>query len=167
MNKIEQLLLNNTDTLECIRTDQSLILDKIKDLQELLNKFDKKINKNQNVSFTNKSPLRYPGGKTRACKILEEILLKYFDVEKYGVLYSPFFGGGSFEFHLQNKFKFDIVCNDKFKPLYNFWSSCKNNKIKLCERLYLKKDVTKGEFSSIRASIMNEENSLIQAYFYY
>ncbi len=27
----------------------------------------------------NKSPLRYPGGKTRACKILDELFLENFD----------------------------------------------------------------------------------------
>ena len=45
-----------------------------------------------------KSPLRYPGGKTRACSILDEIINeKGFDKS---VVISPFFGGGSFEFFL-------------------------------------------------------------------
>jgi DNA adenine methylase len=167
MDEIKQLLSSNTNILECIRTDQSLILDKLRELQELLDKSHEQINEYQNVSITNKSPLRYPGGKTRACKILESVILEYFDVNKYNVLYSPFFGGGSFEFYLQNKFHFDIICNDKFKPLYTFWCVCKNNKKELCEKLYLKKNVTKEEFSTIRTNILNEENSLTQAYYYF
>ena len=54
--------------------------------------------------MNNKSPLRYPGGKTRACKIIEAALKKYTEIEQYRVLISPFFGGGSFEFYMQNKY---------------------------------------------------------------
>ena len=51
--------------------------------------------------MNNKSPLRYPGGKTRACKTLDAILGENFDLAQFDILVSPFFGGGSFEFHLQ------------------------------------------------------------------
>ena len=67
-----------------------------------------------------KSPLRYPGGKTRACKILDTMLKEHFDVSQFDNLVSPFFGGGSFEIHLQNQYDFNIIANDKFTPLYNF-----------------------------------------------
>ena len=118
----------DTDTKECVENIQKNIFNKLKDLQELLSKFDNQIDNYKYISGTNKSPLRYPGGKSRACKILESILLKHFDIKKYNKLYSPFFGGGSFEFYLQNKFNFEIICNDKFKPLYNFWNVCKYDK---------------------------------------
>jgi hypothetical protein len=52
----------------------------------------------------NISPLRYPGGKTRACKIINNILLQYFDINNFDTIISPFFGGGSFEFYLQNNY---------------------------------------------------------------
>jgi len=42
----------------------------------------------------NKSPLRYPGGKTRACKILDELFLENFDKNKIKTIISSFFGGG-------------------------------------------------------------------------
>lgn len=84
----------------------------------------------------NKSPLRYPGGKTRACKVLDEILNRYFSMTDFENLISPFFGGGSFEFYIQNKYNLNIIANDKFKPLYNFWSACKYNNPELCDRLY-------------------------------
>lgn len=148
------------------------IINKLKDLQELLNKFNEKFDDGcyvlkKNKQIVNKSPLRYPGGKTRACKILEEVLLKYFDVENINTIYSPFFGGGSFEFHLQKKFNFNIICNDKFKQLYNFWNICKSDKNLLCEKLYLIKSISKKEFHIIRTNIINEENSLLQAYYYF
>ena len=83
----------------------------------------------------NTSPLRYPGGKTRACKKLDEILNQYFKKEinnksnkSFDTIVSPFFGGGSFEFYLQNKYNLNIISNDKFAPLYNFWNICKNEK---------------------------------------
>jgi DNA adenine methylase len=50
------------------------------------------------VTINNKSPLRYPGGKTRACKKLDEILQQHFTLTEFNTLVSPFFGGGSFEF---------------------------------------------------------------------
>ena len=46
--------------------------------------------------MNNVSPLRFPGGKTRACKIIDEIIKKYFDINDFDTLLSPFFGGGSF-----------------------------------------------------------------------
>ena len=58
------------------------------------------------IIFNNISPLRYPGGKTRACKKLDEILNTNFNIENIKTIVSPFFGGGSFEFFLQNKYLF-------------------------------------------------------------
>ena len=48
--------------------------------------------------MTVKSLLRYPGGKTRAIKYLDP-----FVPNGTKELCSPFFGGGSFEFHLISK----------------------------------------------------------------
>ena len=114
----------------------------------------------------NKSPLRYPGGKTRACKKLDEILQQHFTLTEYTTLLSPFFGGGSFEFFLQNKYKLNIIGNDKFKPLYTFWNTCKTNKPNLIKKLYDCKDVTKTDFANYRDLILQESNDLTQAYYY-
>lgn len=101
----------------------------------------------------NVSPLRYPGGKTRACKILHEIFNKNFDTTEIDTVISPFFGGGSFEFYLQNKYKYKIVANDLFEPLYNFWTSCKNERELLCNSLYSVQGVTKEFFNECKASV--------------
>ena len=48
------------------------------------------------IQINNISPLRYPGGKTRACKILDQVFSDHFNINNFDYLLSPFFGGGSF-----------------------------------------------------------------------
>lgn len=122
-----------------------------------------------NKNMNNQSPLRYPGGKTRACKILDAILREHFDVQEFDTIVSPFFGGGSFEFYLQNKYNYSILANDKFTPLYHFWKTCKYNNAELCEELYKKLDQisSKEEFKIIRNKIMVEENDILQSIMYF
>jgi DNA adenine methylase len=117
--------------------------------------------------MNNKSPLRYPGGKTRACKKLDEILNKYYDMTNYNYIISPFFGGGSFEFYIQNKYNLDIIANDKFTPLFNFWNICKNDKTILCDELYKNIDVSKDDFIELRKNIIDESDNLKQAIYYF
>jgi len=73
------------------------------------------------------SPLSYAGGKTRACSQLEEILHN-FDCSKIKRVVSPFFGGGSFEFYLNNLYGWPVVANDLCEPLANFWSVLKEDR---------------------------------------
>jgi len=120
------------------------------------------------MEIKNKSPLRYPGGKTRACKPLDVILNDQFNITSFKSIVSPFFGGGSFEFYVQNKYKLQIIGNDKFGPLYNFWNICQSNKDELCKGLYSKIDkVEKAEFTDLRQRIMQEGNKLAQATMYF
>ena len=66
-----------------------------------------------------KTPLRYPGGKSRACKKMEPF---FPDLRYYDVYYEPFLGGGSVALHITKKYpKLKIVVNDLYEPLYNFW----------------------------------------------
>jgi len=113
----------------------------------------------------NKSCLRYPGGKTRACAALTTIFnnfvlpkLKISPISPSNedvIILSPFFGGGSFEFHLQNEYGFEIVACDKFKPLYTFWNTCKLDNVCLCEKLResISSGITKEQFSALRIEI--------------
>ena len=68
------------------------------------------------------SPLRYPGGKSKACKILEKYL-----PEEFETVVSPFFGGGSFENYLSLKGK-KVIGYDFCEPVANFWDQYINNK---------------------------------------
>ena len=120
------------------------------------------------INTLNISPLRYPGGKTRACKIIDNIILKYFNLELYDTLISPFFGGGSFEFYFQNKYKYKLIVNDKFCPLYNFWKQIKTNKELLYSKLNNIKSVSKSDFSKYRKTILQlNDNMLEQAIQYF
>jgi DNA adenine methylase len=116
----------------------------------------------------NTSPLRYPGGKTRACKVLDIILRKHFDISKFDNILSPFFGGGSFEFYIQNNYGLKIIANDKFVPLYSFWKTCKLDNKNLCKELVKKLNlVDKKEFTNLREKIMEEKNDLNKSIMYF
>ena len=39
-----------------------------------------------NDKTNNISPLRYPGGKTRACKIIDDIIMRHFDISLFNTL---------------------------------------------------------------------------------
>tara|TARA_Y100000589_G_scaffold320490_1_gene350479 strand:+ start:176 stop:970 length:795 start_codon:yes stop_codon:yes gene_type:complete len=118
-------------------------------------------------NLNNKSPLRYPGGKTRACKLLDSVLSQHFDMNNYKLILSPFFGGGSFEFYLQNKYKLPILANDKFIPLYNFWNQVKLNKEKIISDLNGQLGVSKEKFIEYRNDILTLDNHLKQAVYYF
>jgi DNA adenine methylase len=114
------------------------------------------------MNLHNVSPLRYPGGKTRACKIIDEIIQANFDIANIDTLISPFFGGGSFEFYFQNKYNAKLLVNDKFTPLYNFWNQVKINKQLLCEELRKITSVTKEQFTNYRNTIMGLSDNVLQ-----
>ena len=68
---------------------------------------------------SHKTPLRYPGGKSRACTKMDQYLLKVSDCREYR---EPFLGGGSVAIYITKKYpKLDIWVNDLYEPLYNFW----------------------------------------------
>jgi DNA adenine methylase len=112
--------------------------------------------------MNNISPLRYPGGKTRACKVIDNIILEYFNLDEFDNLISPFFGGGSFEFYFQNKYNYKLIVNDKFTPLYNFWRQIKINKSDLCEELRKIDKITKEDFINYRKTILELNNNILE-----
>ena len=107
--------------------------------------------------MNNQSVLRYPGGKTRAIKILDKIINENFNINKFDNFVSPFFGGGSFEFNFQNKYNLKIIANDKFYPLYNFWIQIKENKDDLYNELIKIESVTKEQFNNYRINLLNND----------
>ena len=122
------------------------------------------------IKIVNVSPLRYPGGKTRACKKLDNIVAENFDLKKFKNIVSPFFGGGSFEFFIQNNYKLNIIANDKFTPLYNFWNICHDNKKKnkLCVKLKKRlNQVDKKKFTKYRKHILDEKREIRKAVLYF
>jgi len=102
-----------------------------------------------------KSPLRYPGGKTRAVKILKNYVNTHFPGRK--VILSPFFGGGSFEIAMSED-GYTVLANDLFGPLYTFWTVLKSNAQTLIQRVRDEMPVTKEKFMKFRTNIMNIES---------
>ena len=66
-----------------------------------------------------KTPLRWPGGKSRACVKMDQ----YFpDLRNYDEFREPFLGGGSVAIHITKKYpNIKIWVNDLYEPLVNFW----------------------------------------------
>lgn len=105
-----------------------------------------------------KSPLRYPGGKTRAINKIELLIPE--KVEEYR---EPFIGGGSFFVHLKQirpELKFWI--NDINPELYSFWKQVKADSERLArEALKIRRKTLNGrrlfeEMTSTDASKLTE-----------
>ena len=129
------------------------------------------------ISSNIKSPLRYPGGKSRAVGFLSQFIPK--DFSEYREI---FFGGGSFGIFLrqfiknadsnlftQNLLKNDIkfIANDLNYDLFCFWQSLKNNPNELVEGIYkLKNEFSKGrdlyEFLLQRRNIIESKRGILQ-----
>ena len=143
----------------------------MKTKHELIKLISDNSNNKQLIShedLTNSSPLRYPGGKTRACKIIEKIITEHFNIHEFDTLLSPFFGGGSFEFYFQNNYNMKLIVNDKFTPLYHFWKQIQTDKQSLVNQLRNITTVSKEQFNNYRSTIMSLNNDmLLQAVQYF
>jgi len=82
-----------------------------------------------------KSPLRYPGGKSKAIKTIIPLIPEFDEFRE------PFLGGGSVFLYLKQKFpnkKFWI--NDIYENLYLFWKEAQQNPTELIEQIQYWKD---------------------------
>ena len=76
------------------------------------------------------TPLRYPGGKSRAIKFLSQHLPK---IESYR---EPFLGGGSMALYVTQTYpNADVWVNDLYYPLYAFWRTLRDHGQQLCDDL--------------------------------
>ena len=72
-----------------------------------------------------KTPLRYPGGKSRATVKLAQF---FPDMNKYKEFREPFLGGGSVALYVTKMFPhLEIWVNDSYEPLHNFWCELQHN----------------------------------------
>ena len=80
-----------------------------------------------------KTPLRYPGGKSRACKKMDP----YFpDLRNYVEFREPFLGGGSVALHISKQYPhLKITVNDLYEPLVNFWQNLQMFGVELKDQL--------------------------------
>ena len=80
-----------------------------------------------------KTPLRYPGGKSRAIKKMVQFLP---DMSKYKEYREPFLGGGSVALHMTQTYPhLEIWVNDLYEPLVNFWQQLQDEPDEITTRL--------------------------------
>ena len=79
------------------------------------------------------TPLRYPGGKSRACSKMDQFLP---DLNRYTEFREPFLGGGSVALHITKKYPhLKIWVNDLYEPLINFWTELQHDGSELKKEL--------------------------------
>ena len=82
---------------------------------------------------SHKTPLRYPGGKSRACIKMDPYIPELRDYNEYR---EPFLGGGSVAIHITKKYPhLKVWVNDLYEPLCNFWRVLQNDGNTLYETL--------------------------------
>ena len=104
-----------------------------------------------------KTPLRYPGGKSRAVTKMDQ----YFpDLRDYVEFREPFLGGGSVAIHISKKYPhLKITVNDLYEPLVNFWSNLQMFGVELKDQL-LDYKLTHNDPDSTR-ELFNNSKSII------
>lgn len=112
----------------------------------------------------NKSPLRYPGGKTRALRILTDAVETYYPGRR--TLLSPFLGGGSFELDAASR-GYTVHANDYFVPLYSFWQVLKLDPKGLHAAVRRHLPMSKERFLAFRTSKLDfsDPQEIATAYF--
>lgn len=80
-----------------------------------------------------KTPLRYPGGKSRAVNKLDV----YFpDMNEYNDFREPFLGGGSVSLFVTKKYPhLKVWVNDLYWDLYNFWVHLQSHSAQMSEAI--------------------------------
>ncbi len=80
-----------------------------------------------------KTPLRYPGGKSKATTKMDP----YFpDLRNYSGYREAFLGGGSVAIYITKKYpNLDIWVNDLYEPLVNFWKQLQERGVDLKNEL--------------------------------
>jgi len=82
-----------------------------------------------------KSPLRYPGGKSRAINTIMQLIPQFDEYRE------PFLGGGSVFVYLKQKYpKKKFWINDIYKNLFHFWQQTQQNSDDLIRQIQYWKD---------------------------
>ena len=93
-----------------------------------------------------KTPLRYPGGKSRALSKLFQFIP---DLKDYTEFREPFLGGGSVAIEISKRYPhLDIWVNDLYEPLYNFWKILQLDGDKLKDKLVQLKEAHSNPLSA-------------------
>ena len=108
-----------------------------------------------------KTPLRYPGGKSRAIVKLLQYLPDLSQVKEFR---EPFLGGGSVALEITKRYPhIEIWVNDLYEPLANFWQVLQHDGEKLQDELtqikkeYHTPDLARDIFTRSKEYLSTEE----------
>jgi len=110
-----------------------------------------------------KTPLRYPGGKSRAVVKLFQYLPDLSQVKEFR---EPFIGGGSVALEITKRYpNMDVWVNDLYEPLYNFWCELQHSGQDLQDAIFSKKnhypdpDTARKLFNESKENVNDKELS--------
>tara|TARA_B100000287_G_scaffold292364_1_gene275667 strand:- start:510 stop:1352 length:843 start_codon:yes stop_codon:yes gene_type:complete len=110
-----------------------------------------------------KTPLRYPGGKSRATTKLFQYIPDLKDYKEYR---EPFLGGGSVALEVVKRYPhLEVWVNDLYEPLYNFWCELRDSGQELQDAILMKKNMypdpgtAKELFTESKEKINDRETS--------
>ena len=113
-----------------------------------------------------KTPLRYPGGKSRACTKMGQFFPELRDYVEYR---EPFLGGGSVAIHVSKMYPhMKITVNDLYEPLINFWLNLQmfgdelSSEIKKLKLAHPNPDSAKGLFIESKDIINDSKKTDIE-----
>lgn len=119
------------------------------------------IEKNSGLNFTKRSPLRYPGGKTRGVEFITSFFPKNLDT-----LLSPFFGGGSIELSIASRGT-RVLGYDIFLPLVEFWQCLTADPKKLSKEVEKFFPLPKHKFYELQTTQTKFKTKFERAAVYY
>ena len=115
---------------------------------------------------SHKTPLRYPGGKSRACTKIGQFLPNMYTYREFR---EPFLGGGSVAIYLTKMYpSLSIWVNDLYEPLVNFWKEIQHSGEELYTTLsdlklkHPNPDSAKGLFLESKELINSEDKSKLE-----
>ena len=115
---------------------------------------------------SHKTPLRYPGGKSRACTKIGQFLPNMYT---YRAFREPFLGGGSVAIYLTKMYpSLSIWVNDLYEPLVNFWKEIQHSGEELYTTLsdlkvkHSNPDSAKGLFLESKEIINSQDKSKLE-----
>jgi len=119
-----------------------------------------------------KTPLRWPGGKSRA---ITKIELYFPDFNNYKEFREPFVGGGSVSIYITKKYpNLKIWVNDFYEPLVNFWQQLQlfgdelTSELTTLKNTYNTPDKAKELFLESKNKINNKNSTdLCRAFSFY
>lgn len=112
-----------------------------------------------NIHFP-RSPLRYPGGKTRAVKLIHSLI-----PHSVTTLCSPFLGGGSIELACTTRMQ--VFGYDVFGPLVDFWQILIADPFQLSNNIQRYHPLSRDDFYTLQKTYFDLKTQIERAAAFY